>query len=139
MVRDLIENLESGPEIILETGGKRIDPEKEIGLENKGFPQGEVTDLGARGPVTPGMSILSTKIKEVTEVIGRNIIAESGKMVRDLTENIESGPEVILETGGKQIDPEKEIGLKNKWFPQNVMMDQVLFLFIMGKIFNRDH
>ena len=38
MVRDLTETIESGPEIILETGGKPIDREKEIGLENKGFP-----------------------------------------------------------------------------------------------------
>ena len=90
------------------------------------------------------MTILSMKIKEVVtvEVTGRNIIVESGKMVRDLTETIESGPEVILETGGKQIDSEevhgrenKQIGLENKGFPYTNIMN--IFLFIM-EIFNRD-
>ena len=64
-------------------------------------------------------------------------------MVRDLAETIASGPEIILETGGKQMDPEtvhgrddKEIGLENKGFPYNDILN--IFLFIIG-IFNRDH
>ena len=101
-----------------------------------------------------GMTMLSMTIKEVTEVIGksyyytfmylrsfisfncisrdyyiiyigRKIIEESGKMVRDLTETIESCPEIILETGGKQI------GLGNKGFAESIISNQFLFLFIM--------
>ena len=83
------------------------------------------------------MTILSMKLKEVTEVIGRQIIVESGKRVRDFTETIESDPKIILETGGKQIDPEKLIGLEKK-FLESVILNQFLFLFIM-EIFNRDH
>ena len=87
------------------------------------------------------------KIQEVTEVIGRKIIVESGKMVRDLTETIESGPEIILETEGKQIDSEKvhgreemEIGLENKGLPRTIILSKFLFLFIMEyRVFNRDH
>ena len=91
------------------------------------------------------MTILSVVIKDVTEVIGKKIIVESRKMVRDLTQVIESGPEIILETGGKQIDPEKlhgkeaqDIGLENNWFPYKRILNKFLFLFIM-EIFNRDH
>ena len=75
------------------------------------------------------MTILSMKIREVAEVIGRQIIV-SGKRVRDLTETIESGPEIILETGDKKIDTEKEIGLEKR-FPESVILDQFRFLFIM--------
>ena len=71
-------------------------------------------------------------------MIGRKIRVESGKMVRDLTETIESGPESILETGGKQIDPEKQIGPENKGRPESIILNQFLFLFIM-EIFNGDH
>ena len=90
------------------------------------------------------MTILRMNIKEVTEVIGRKIIVESGKMLRDLTENIENGPDIVLETGGKPIDPEKvhvredkEIDLENKGFPQKMILNKFLFMFIM-EIFNRD-
>ena len=90
------------------------------------------------------MAILNM-IKEVTEVIGKKIIVESGKMVTDLTETIGSGPEIILETGGKQIDTkkvhgreDKEIGLENKWFPYKSILNKFLFPFIM-EIFNRNH
>ena len=64
-------------------------------------------------------------------------------MVRDLAETIASGPEIILETAGKKMDPEKvhgrddkEIGLENKGFPYNDISN--IFLFIIG-IFHRDH
>ena len=49
------------------------------------------------------MTILSMKIKKITEVIGRQIIVEDGKRVRVLIETIESSTEINFETGGKQI------------------------------------
>ena len=84
-------------------------------------------------------------IKEGTEVIGKTIIVESGKMVTDLTDTIGSGREIILETGGKQINTkkvhgreDKQISLENKWFPYQHILNKFLFLFIM-EIFNRNH
>ena len=84
------------------------------------------------------MAILSMEIKDVTEAIGRMTIVESGKMVTELTDTIGIGPEIILETGRKQIDTEKvhgteeiEIGLENKGLSHNVILNKFPFLFIM--------